>query len=1076
MTASESALLADERDTPTSTFHAAKTCKSASSSPALVSISEDEASQGWSHHPATSPTTLKTVSSIASLKGAIGTYKHGKIQWRLKDKHGLSAVKSLKPKIHVVIPSGAQDRSQPTVPSSGHPNFAQVRSASAEIEDVYDISPPTGTSKVMMRDSIVSPLNHPPVMPRGQLRLPTPTSPTKLNPSKHRKNDSTSTSSSIASQESDAFSLNSTHSSETSIEEDSSRMVTKVMDEYKSVTPDYGPPPVIPPRRYAPCALNPPVAFKPTCMIRPVRNATNGIVRRPTIRRKSSSSSSHRRSLDATPSLGAINQAISRSESKRSITDTNGSPTLSEAELELQRSLSTLSEDTFLVRLTENDKLPLTPQPVKERNQHPWRKHMTRPSAEPAPLLPRKSSKRQSVINAELFRLSRVPNDHIASQITRGRSLQREQRLSVQIPSLGERQAEGFVLPPIQTSAKLEARIISPTDAGNVLYKILQSVDQFDDLFALATVSSGFYRIFKQYELDLIKSIMWRTSPAAWEFREIAFPGHDLLHDEDLEMTRPFEEYTPTSYLHLQAQDVHVLRETKLLIHEKCQSFVRAEIATALIDESASSADRVNDALWRIWSFCKIFGSGKGREDDVVAQQDWLRGGVLAHQPACTFSVMSTDFMSDTLIGAPDCFAKGNEGGLTAEQLFDMMELWNCLGVLLQGFQTRTAEARKHGVYDETDVRGGDIDGEELMLDEWCHHLLSFGLAEILELARPCYENTSAAFTLAKEKGLTKWKPPLENSSKRSFLKEAASRVYEDKLAHVYAESSTRELQKQMSKQRLHKHIQDLRHYKSNGQGRMIRQSQDRPMSEWENVMSSLMRVHPPLPENNLTSHIPTFRPTSAIAQEISAHISELPAAEIKPQALLTPLVTQPATQRVVAQPLLPTPSSSVVSGSYSSPRRTVAQPLLPTPSGSTISGARDRSSIATSAMPLIIEGPIFLTQSPQQVPFPDHPAFRKPRPHTATKEMDASLSSHGSSDSGRSSPAQIAHPVFHQHPAQVDIFDSPAYENTAGKAIHRIVEMGFTPEQAREALRVTDGGDGLRVDRAVELLLSRQM
>ena len=717
-TVSDSALLADERDAPLSTYHAAaKSCKSASSSPALVSISEDEASQGWIQHPTTSPTkhdsALRTVSSYASLKGAIGTYKHGKIQWRLKDKHGLSAVKSTKPQIHVVIPSGAQDRSQPTVASSGHPGFAQVQSASAEIVDVYDISPPTGTSKAMMRDSIVSPLNHPPVAPLGQLQLSTPTAPQPT--SKHRKTDSTSTNSSVASRESDAFSLHSTHSSETSVEEDNMRALTKIMDEFQPFGADYGPPPAIPPRRYAPCSSKQHVMFKPTCVIKPVRSAANGIVRRPTIHRRTSSSSSHRRSLDSTPGTGVIDQAISRSESKKSIGESKRSPTLSEAEQELQRSLSTLSEDTFLGRLTDNDKLPLTPQLSKEPNQHPWRKHMTRPSAEPAPLVPRKSSKRQSVINAELFRLSRVPNDHIASQITRGRSLQRGQRLSVQIPSA---HLEAFVLPLEQTSVKAEPRIISPTDAENVLHTILQSVDQFDDLFALAAVSSGFYRVFKRHELDLVKNTLWKTSPAAWEFREIAFPGHDLLHDEDLEMTRTTEEYTPKSYLNIQSHDTQILRETKLLIHEKCQSFVRAEISTALVDESAPSATRVNDALWRIWSFCKIFGSGKGREDDVVAQQDWLRGGVLAHQPACTFSVMSTDFMSDTLISAPDCFAKGNEGGLSAEQLFDMMELWNCLGVLLQGFQTRTAEARKHGIYDETEIRGGDIDGEEYMLGE----------------------------------------------------------------------------------------------------------------------------------------------------------------------------------------------------------------------------------------------------------------------------------------------------------------------------------------------------------------------
>ncbi|KAH6618652.1 hypothetical protein C7974DRAFT_317648 [Boeremia exigua] len=1073
MTESGSALHADERDTHTSTCQA-KSCKSASSSPALSSISENE---GWSKHPTVSTNndnTLKTASSIASLKGAIGTYRHGRIQWRLKDKHGLSAVKSLKPKIHVVIPSGAQDRAQPTAPGSGHPSNAQVRSASAELEEAYDISPPTGTSLVMMRDSIVSPLSRPP--PLGQLQVPTPTTPTNSKNSQHRKINSTSTTSSVGSRESDAFSLHSNQSSETSVEEDDLRMLPKTTGDCPAFGIDFGPPPAIPPRRYAPCSAKD-AEFKPTCTIKSARDATNGIVRRPTVHRKTSNSSSHRRSLDSNPGIGAINQAINRTESKKSKNERSASPTLSEAETELQRSLTTLSEDTFLGRIADNDRRPLTPRPQEERNQHPWRKHMTRPSAEPAPLLPRKSSKRQSVINTELFRLSRVPKDHIASQITRGRSLRREQRLSVEIPSLSQISHESM-LSPVEILATPEPRVISPGDAEKVLHQILQSVDNFEDLFALGSVNVGFYKVFKRHELELVKSVVQRTSPAAWEFREYAFPGHDILHDDDLEMTRPFEEYTPASYLHLQQRDTNILHEIKLLIHEKCQSFVRAEISAALVDEKSPNAARVDDALWRIWTFCKIFGSGKGREDDVVAQQDWLQGGVQAHQPACTFSVMSTDFMNDTLIGAPDCFAQGNEGGLSAEQLFDMMELWNCLGVLLQGFQTRTAEARKYGIYDDTEIRGGDIDGEEMMLDEWIHHVLSFGLATVLFLARPCYENNGTAFTLADAQGLTKWKSPVHGSTNRSFLKEAASRVYEDKLAHVYAESSTRELQRQMSKQRIQKHIQDLKHYRSNGQPiRMIRQSQDRPMSEWEKVMSSLTRVHPPLPDNNLTSHIPSFRPTSAIAQEISTHIFELPAPTSTARALLPPLVTHSTPQRTIAQPLLPTPSSSTVSGPRSSPRRVVAQPLLPTPSASITSAARDRTSTATSAMPSIIEHPIFLTQSPQQIRFPDTPPCYVQRPHVPSKESDISLSSRSSSNSERSRAAPVTqHPVYYQHPAQADIFDSPAYENTAEKAIYRIVEMGFTAEQARDALRVTDAGDGLRVDRAVELLLSRQM
>jgi hypothetical protein len=83
------------------------------------------------------------------------------------------------------------------------------------------------------------------------------------------------------------------------------------------------------------------------------------------------------------------------------------------------------------------------------------------------------------------------------------------------------------------------------------------------------------------------------------------------------------------------------------------------------------------------------------------------------------------------------------------------------------------------------------------------------------------------------------------------------------------------------------------------------------------------------------------------------------------------------------------------------------------------------------------------------------HPAFRD---HRASNES-----------------TQPEHPAFKQHPTQRDIYASAAYENTAEKAIYRIVDMGFTAEQAREALKMTDLGDGLRVDRAVELLLCRE-
>jgi UBA/TS-N domain len=58
------------------------------------------------------------------------------------------------------------------------------------------------------------------------------------------------------------------------------------------------------------------------------------------------------------------------------------------------------------------------------------------------------------------------------------------------------------------------------------------------------------------------------------------------------------------------------------------------------------------------------------------------------------------------------------------------------------------------------------------------------------------------------------------------------------------------------------------------------------------------------------------------------------------------------------------------------------------------------------------------------------------------------------------------------QHPLQQEMSGEIGGLNSVDKAVFRIVEMGFSPEQAKGALKITDMGDGLRVDRAVEYLL----
>ena len=163
---------------------------------------------------------------------------------------------------------------------------------------------------------------------------------------------------------------------------------------------------------------------------------------------------------------------------------------------------------------------------------------------------------------------------------------------------------------------------------------------------------------------------------------------------------------------------------------------------------------------------------------------------------------------------------------------------------------------------------------------------------------------------------------------------------------------------------------------------------------------------------------------------------------------------------------------------SHSPPRRIVAQPLLPTPPPSTVPSTRDRSSLALSDTHPAFRQSRFET-IPEMPRLDEHPSFSQ---HMRNMSLDSdpaqpsfsptSSATNSQSHSQRSSPSLDSHPAFQHHPVHHVAQDFGPAENTVDRAVHRIVEMGFTPEQAKQALRRTDLGDGLRVDRAVELLL----
>ena len=259
-------------------------------------------------------------------------------------------------------------------------------------------------------------------------------------------------------------------------------------------------------------------------------------------------------------------------------------------------------------------------------------------------------------------------------------------------------------------------RMISADAAEKVLLRILQNLENLQDLFACATVSRGFYRTYKRHELPLMKNALYGMSPAAWELREMSppYPGLEGVHNES-----PRLDYSPSLYLQHYMRDMYTMIALKSMILIHCESFLRADTITALAGGETERASQIDDAFWRVWTFCQVFGCGSNNEDDIIAQMDWLRGGQLAAQQRRNKNAM--DLYSDVarnsvLYSSPTSFGRGNAAGLSAEDLYDMTEIWTCLGVLVRGFQGRRQEAREYGIFQNADIAAGDVEKEDTVL------------------------------------------------------------------------------------------------------------------------------------------------------------------------------------------------------------------------------------------------------------------------------------------------------------------------------------------------------------------------
>ncbi|KAI9375850.1 hypothetical protein BJX61DRAFT_539438 [Aspergillus egyptiacus] len=311
-----------------------------------------------------------------------------------------------------------------------------------------------------------------------------------------------------------------------------------------------------------------------------------------------------------------------------------------------------------------------------------------------------------------------------------------------------------------------------------VVFCILQQCGSLQDLFNFAVMNRQFYRVFKKHELELIKGTVFAMSPPAWELREMS-PPWDSEWQVLFDLDAPVPEYTPSLYLDRYARDLYTLVRLKSLILARCSTFLRPETTRGLAGIDDARATEIDDAFWRVWTFCRIFGCGKGREGDVVGQVDWLQGGVMARSQHTSVGMSITEpfGMNNVLFEPPEGFARGNAGGLSQSQLYDMTEIWTCLGVLLQPIHGKCSEARKAGIFDGHDVPEKDRVKEEATLEEWTSYILTIGPSAVLALGSIATVNNAAEmFQRAQAMGLTKWEPA--DASRSFFFRDAVSKAY----------------------------------------------------------------------------------------------------------------------------------------------------------------------------------------------------------------------------------------------------------------------------------------------------------
>ena len=273
----------------------------------------------------------------------------------------------------------------------------------------------------------------------------------------------------------------------------------------------------------------------------------------------------------------------------------------------------------------------------------------------------------------------------------------------------------------------------------------LQHAVSLDDLFALA-IDSGLDLLNTSLGLSLIRAVLKQSHPEQWELREMGLPltpSGKILRPGSWQYFRhlvsPHREkpirWTAHDYCNHYEYEILTCAYITGAILTRCRAAKLLDekrwsvLKLAVVDYQHPRWIVMHRALWRIWTFCRIFGSGKEREDDWQGQQAWLEGNTISGDGEP--SSRPGSLQSEVLDMPPESFGYGNRSGLSADELKDMIYVWRCLQCLLRDHLQRGPKPeflrQKHSQGDsaliEETERGWQI------TDTWIDSLLSLGLA-----------------------------------------------------------------------------------------------------------------------------------------------------------------------------------------------------------------------------------------------------------------------------------------------------------------------------------------------------------